>query len=112
MSRHHVVYAPKGIFTRRAIGPLFGVLALFYLAFHTVNGERGIFALIKASSQLETLKGQLAEVSAKRQAMESRVALISNQSLDLDMLDERARIVLGYTGKDERVIFLNEEAGN
>ncbi len=97
------------MFTRRAAGALLGVLVLFYLGFHTVSGDRGIFALIKASHQLEMVKGQLAEISAKRQSLESRVALISNQSLDLDMLDERARIVLGYTGKDERVIFLNPE---
>jgi cell division protein FtsB len=109
MSRHHVAYAPKGIFTRRAIGPLLCVLVLFYLAFHTVSGDRGVFALLKASHQLVMLKAQLAEVSARRQALEARASLISNRSLDLDMLDERARIVLGYTGKDERVIFLNEE---
>ncbi len=98
------------MFTRKAAGSLFGVLVLFYLAFHTTSGDRGVFALIKASHELETLKIKLAEVSAKRQALETRARLISNQSLDLDMLDERARIVLGYTGKDERVIFLNQEA--
>lgn len=109
MSRQQTIFSAGNVFTRRAIGSLLGVLVLFYLGFHTVSGDRGIFALIKASHQLETLKGKLAEVSAKRQTLESKVALISNQSLDLDMLDERARVVLGYTGKDERVIFLNPE---
>ncbi len=112
MSRYNTVLSPRGKLTRRAAGALLGVFVLFYLAFHTVSGDRGVFALIKASRQLEMLKAQLAEVSGKRQEIETRVSLISNQSLDLDMLDERARIVLGYTGKDERVIFLNDEVKN
>ncbi len=108
MSRYNTIFAPKRSFAKRVAGPLVCVLVLFYLGFHMVSGERGVFALIKASHQLETLKTQLAEVSAKRLVVENRVMLLSSGSLDLDMLDERARAVLGYTGKDERVVFLPE----
>jgi hypothetical protein len=37
--------------------------------------------------------------------MERRVALLSPQSLDLDMLEERARIVLNY-GRESEVVVL------
>ncbi|MGE0753812.1 MAG: septum formation initiator family protein [Alphaproteobacteria bacterium] len=93
---------------RRLAGPLSCVLLLFYLGFHTLTGERGVFALMQSTQQLEELNERLSEARAQRQVLENKVALLSNHSLDLDMLDERARVVLGYTGKDERVVFLNE----
>jgi cell division protein FtsB len=102
------IFAPRQWFTRRAAGPLACVLILFYLCFHRLSGERGVFALVSATKELEEIEVRLAEVKSERQSLENRVALLSNNSLDLDMLDERARIVLGHTGKDERVIFLEE----
>ena len=95
------------MFARKVAGPLLCVLILFYLGFHMLTGERGVFALINASHQMEELTLRLAEVKAERQVLENKVALLSNHSLDLDMLDERARIVLGYTGRNERVILLD-----
>ncbi len=38
--------------------------------------------------------------------MEQRVALLSNSSLDLDMLEERARVMLNFAHPDDRIIFL------
>jgi cell division protein FtsB len=37
--------------------------------------------------------------------MEQRVALLSNTSLDLDMLEERARVMLNFAHPDDLVIF-------
>jgi cell division protein FtsB len=95
---------------KRAIGSLFCVLILFYLAFHTVSGERGVFALMRESSKLDTLKTELAEIKTKRESLEKKVQKLSSGSIDLDLLDEQARHVLGRAGKDEVVIFLDEES--
>ena len=97
-------------FLGRVAGPLFVVLALFYLGFHAVSGERGVLALFTESRKLAILKEELAEVSAKREALESKVRRLSDNSLDLDLLDERARIVLGMAGKNEVVYFLDDAA--
>ncbi|MFW0777282.1 MAG: FtsB family cell division protein [Rickettsiales bacterium] len=99
---------PKWSALKRAAAPLLCVLTLFYLGFHAVSGERGVFALYKETRQLETLKADLAAATAKREALEKKVRLLSNHSLDLDLLDEQARLVLGMAGKDEVVIFLND----
>lgn len=90
---------------KRALGPLCGVLVLFYLGFHAVSGERGLFALFKETRRLEQLTAQLDEIRSNRELMEKKIKLMSNSSLDLDMLDERARTVLGLAGKDEVVLF-------
>lgn len=101
---------PKRPALKRALGPLFCVFALFYLGFHTVSGERGVFALFKESRRLEALKSELSEVVSKREALEKKIKLLSSNSLDLDMLDEQARLVLGLAGKNEVVIFLDQES--
>ncbi len=100
-----MVFDARRFSIKRASGPLFCVLALFYLGFHAVSGERGLLALFKESHKLETLKTELAEVTLKREALDKKVRLLSNQSLDLDLLDEQARTVLGMAGKNEVVIF-------
>lgn len=83
---------------------LFLVFILFYLSFHAISGERGFYAWFKESKRLEQLKAELADITAKREAYEHRIKLLSSQSIDLDMLDEQARKVLGYTRPDEIVI--------
>ena len=91
--------------SRRAAGPLLCVLILFYLGFHAVSGERGLFALFKENRRLEQLTAQLDDSRSKREALEKKIKLMSSNSLDLDMLDERARTVLGLASKDEVVLF-------
>lgn len=90
---------------KRAAAPLFCVLALFYLGFHAVSGERGVLAYLKESRHLESLKEELASVVAEHEALDKKVKMLSSQSLDLDLLDERARLILGRAGKDEVVVF-------
>ena len=93
---------------QRAAGPLLCVLILFYLGFHAVSGERGLFALFKETRKLDLLKAEMAETVAKREALERKVARLSNDSLDLDLLDEQARLILGLAGKNEVVVFLSD----
>ena len=100
LSESPVLQLPK-----RAMGPLLCVLIMFYLGFHAVSGERGLFALFKETRRLELLTAELASIKANREMLEKKIKLMSNSSLDLDMLDERARTVLGLAGKDEVVLF-------
>jgi cell division protein FtsB len=95
----------SSLFSSRAIGPMCCVLIMFYLGFHAVSGERGVFALFKETRRLEQLTADLTAIRTKREALEKKVGLMSNSSLDLDMLDEQARLTLGYAGKDEVVLF-------
>lgn len=94
---------------KRAIMPLFYVFIIFYLCFHAVSGERGALALFKENRKLENLKIELAEVTAERLALDKKVRLLSDNSLDLDLLDEQAKFVLGMAGKNELVYFLDKK---
>jgi cell division protein FtsB len=94
---------------KRVAGPCLLVFIMFYLGFHAVSGERGVFTLFKETRRLAELKAELAEVKAKHDALEHKVQLMSNSSLDLDLLDEQVRRVLGMTSKHEVVYFTDEE---
>lgn len=93
--------------SRRAAGPVLCLLIMFYLGFHAVSGERGVFALFKETRRYEQLSAELADIRAKHAALEKKVKMMSSNSLDLDMLDEQARTTLGLAGKDEVVLFVD-----
>lgn len=105
MSRYaNPYYETQRPFLKRMMGPCLIVFIIFYLGFHVISGERGLFALFTESRKLDALKTELAEVKGKREALETKVQHLSDNSLDLDLLDEQARKVLGMTGKNEVVI--------
>src|ERR1051325_10123557 len=87
----------------KMFGPLFFALAIFYLAFHVVSGEHGVYALLRNERELEILKAELASVQAKNKEMKKRVHHMSDSALDLDMLDEQSRRLLDDAGPNEVV---------
>lgn len=98
----YLTYERKRRIHRIALTSLFVGLVL-YFAYHAISGERGAFALITLSDDLEKTKAELDLVRAERINLEHRVALMRPDSLDLDLLDEEARKTLGYGLKDEEV---------
>jgi cell division protein FtsB len=93
---------------------LLGACVAGYFIYHAVQGDRGILAWLRVNQQLEAAQVELAKSSADRAALEQRVALLNNSSLDLDMLEERARIMLNFSDPDDVVIFLpsNKASGS
>lgn len=79
------------------------VVVLVYFSYHAISGERGLLALIQLSQKIDMSRADLDIVHAERLKMERNVRLMRDESLDLDLLDEQARRVLGYADKDERV---------
>lgn len=77
-----------------------------YFAYHAVEGGYGLFALGKLQDRVASLEADLATARAERQKMEQRVALMRPESLDSDMIDERAREALNMADAKDIVIFL------
>ena len=87
---------------------MLGACLAGYFVYHAIQGDRGIIAWMQVNQQIKTAQAELARTDADREAAEQRVALLSNSSLDLDMLEERARIMLNFSHPDDLVIFLNQ----
>ena len=71
-------------------GPILGILAVAYLKLqHEIDRAEAVYQLTEN----------------EKQALEKRVALLRPENLDVDMLEERSRDVLGLAHPDEIVIY-------
>ena len=77
-----------------------------YFAYHAVEGDYGLFALGKLKERVASLQSELDSVRAERVETEKHVALLRPESVDRDMIDERAREALNMADAKDIVIFL------
>lgn len=80
---------------------------LAYFAYHAFHGAYGLAGRAQLDVRAGQLSAELARLTADREHLESRVALLRPESLDQDMVDERAREALGLVRSDEIVIYLD-----
>lgn len=80
----------------------FGIF--IYFLFHLLHGDRGYFALQGERLRLSQTQGKYKNIKAEREQLQRRVTLLRPQSLDIDMLDERVRAVLGYAHPNDLII--------
>lgn len=81
---------------------LVGVIAIF--AHSGFQGDHGLAAFREAGEQERALQAELHTVRAERTDLDNKVLRLSERYLDLDLLDERARAVLGLVREDELVV--------
>lgn len=72
-----------------------------YFGYSFFFGERGLMAWSKTQDELAIAKGDLAQVRAKREALQHRISLLDGKAIDPDLLEEVARGVLLETRPDE-----------
>jgi cell division protein FtsB len=89
---------------RDLVGPVLGLSALVYFVYHAVEGDRGLFAYFRLTHHIVETQAALDQVAAEREALERRVSRLRNESLDRDLLEERARAILNYVRPDEVVV--------
>ncbi|GGL62177.1 FtsB family cell division protein [Wenxinia marina] len=75
-----------------------------YFVFAAVQGDYGVFRRAEVAAEARVLQTQLSELEAEVAAMENLTQRLSDTYLDLDLLDEQARDVLGLVRADEVVI--------
>ena len=81
---------------------LVGVIAIF--AHSGLQGDLGLAAFGDAREQAKRMEAELAALEAEHKALANKVRRLSTAYLDLDLLDERARDVLGLVRGDEVVV--------
>lgn len=80
------------------------VLASLYFAFAAVQGPSGLMRRIQLEAETETLIAERDELRAEVERVKNLTHRLSDDYLDLDLLDERAREVLGLIRSDEVII--------
>ena len=92
--------APVGTITFFAISFALGT----YFTFAAVQGDYGLFRRAEIEAQERELAARLAALQTQVTEMENLTARLSDDFLDLDLLDQQARDVLGMIRADEIVI--------
>jgi cell division protein FtsB len=90
--------------TRPRIRAFFSALTLYvvaaaliaYFGANAYSGNYGLKARVNLEQQVAALTAELGDAKAERERWERRVALLKSDRLDPDMLDERARALLGF----------------
>lgn len=94
--------------SRPDIGPLFyfgtALVLGAYFTFAAVQGDFGLFNRVQIEAEIATLTAQRDRRQAELARLENRTRRLSDDYLDLDLLDERARDVLGMARPDEIVL--------
>jgi len=92
--------------------PAMGVLIYFtvafglglYFTFAAVQGDFGLFRRAEIEGESRALQARLDTLDTQVTRMENLTKRLSDTYLDLDLLDEQARSVLGLMRSDEIVI--------
>ena len=82
--------------------------AILYLGAHAVTGRQGLVAYVDLQAQERVLEQRLASLEEERAQLEARAARLRPETLDLDYLDERARITLAAGDSEELVFALDQ----
>lgn len=83
---------------------IFIVFLFFYFSYFTINGDRGLLRYMYLNKEIKQAQAISDQFRTQKEELESKVKLLSSNSLDVDLLEERAREVLNYVGEDEFII--------
>ena len=98
--------------TQSRTSPALGGLIFFagsfcigaYFVFAAVQGDYGLFRRAEIQVEARDLSNELAGLKSEVAHMENLTHRLSDSYLDLDLLDERARDMLGLIRADEIVV--------
>ncbi|RZI98102.1 MAG: septum formation initiator family protein [Brevundimonas sp.] len=84
------------------------LLLVVYLGVQALTGQRGLLSGGERDEMLVRRQAQLASIMEQRRDLEVRVRYLRTDSLSRDLLEERARAVLGFSDPRDYVIRVSE----
>lgn len=88
----------------RLILPVSTALILCYFGYHALYGGNGLFSKHLVEAQTKELQTRLDRLSVRRFALQQQVAMLSDGTVEKDMLDEQARRALNMAQPGELII--------
>src|SRR5262249_19728808 len=102
MVRHH---RRRAILTAIALYT-FAALFIGYFAFNAFTGDHGLRAQADLDQQLAAMQTDLDQLKGERAIWERRLSLLRSDSIDPDLLDERARELLNLGDPRDEIFLL------
>lgn len=81
-------------------------LLIFYFGVNAVTGERGLVSDRRRETTLASRNAELLRLRTERADLEQRIRLLADTSLSADLVEERARVVLGFADPRDYVVRL------
>lgn len=78
--------------------------AIVYVGVHGLTGERGVLSTAERETRMQQRQQELAHLLEERQDLEVRVRYLRSSSLSKDLLEERARAVIGFADPRDYVV--------
>ncbi len=79
-------------------------LLIFYFSYQALTGDRGLLTRPQRNAALAERTRELKRLQAEEADLDSRVRLLGDASLSRDLLEERAREILGFADPRDYVI--------
>lgn len=97
---------------RRGLRSILITLALYlvssavvgYFLFHAQHGARGLETLGGLREKFGEMETEIAALTSERQDWEKRLTLMRDEAVDRDVLEERARAILGRVHRNDVVV--------
>ena len=80
------------------------ILSLYFII-ASFNGEFGVSAKYNLLAKEKVLANELYIINEETKTIKNRIKRLSDSSLDLELLDQQARIILGMIGEEELIVF-------
>ena len=80
------------------------ILSLYFII-ASFNGEFGVSAKYHLLAREKVLANEFDVINEEIKIIKNRIKRLSDTSLDLELLDQQARIILGMIGEDELIVF-------
>ena len=95
--------------SRPALGTVVSFATLFslglYFTYASVQGDFGLFKRVQIEAEAEVLRQERERLAAEVALLENKTRRLSDEFLDLDLLDQQARDVLGLIRSDEIALY-------
>jgi cell division protein FtsB len=77
---------------------------IFYFGFQVLTGDRGLLSLSQRHAHLAARRAELAALQTERLDLEARSRLLRDGQISRDLVEERARYLLGFSDPRDYVI--------
>ena len=89
---------------RKILPTVLAAALVGYFGYHALHGERGFLAWRELKRDLAAAQSVEAQIAEQRALLDRRTALLRADNLDPDLLEEPARLLLGYGHPGDLVI--------
>ena len=104
----------RGMVKRRRLRAILIPLVLYcvsgavssYFVWHAVHGNRGLKTKEEYRVQMNALQAERNELTGERKALERRIAMLRAESVERDILEEEALVLLARVHRNDVVVFL------